>query len=320
MAKGEIIFGRDECIQPRLKVFLTNESKRQMSSVIQNASRGKKDLDKLGLEFPYCHPVSLYEDLIGAAAEGNDVTLDFFAGSGTTAHAIINLNREDGGSRKYILVEMGEHFDSILKPRIMKVVYTSEWDSGTPQLVNGISHMFKYIRLEQYEDTLTNIAIQSQSGTIQETLLTFDDFFVRYLLDFETRNSPVRASPGMFEEPFDNKLLTVSGGEERASPVDLVETFNYLIGLHVERVLGLYDGNRYYRAIRGKRDNDKTILIVWRSTKDLDLERDRDFIQENIMKQLLEGEAVPDTIYVNGVCQISGAFPIEPDFKKLMGA
>jgi hypothetical protein len=53
--------------------------------------------------------------------------MDYFAGSGTTAHAVINLNREDGGRRKYILVEMGEYFDTVLVPRIKKVAYSKDW-------------------------------------------------------------------------------------------------------------------------------------------------------------------------------------------------
>ena len=75
--------------------------------------------------------------------------LDFFAGSGTTAHAVISLNRQDQGHRKYILVEQGEYFDTVLKPRIQKVFYSSDWKDGkamAPQ--TGISHAFKVLKLE----------------------------------------------------------------------------------------------------------------------------------------------------------------------------
>ena len=68
MEKGEIVFGETEATQPRRKVFLTEESKRQLSSVVSNASRGKGDALALGISFPYCHPASLYEQLLGAAA------------------------------------------------------------------------------------------------------------------------------------------------------------------------------------------------------------------------------------------------------------
>ena len=65
------------------KVFLNGEKGRQLSSVISDSSRGKNDIEKLGLEFPYCHPVSLYVELFGAAAaESGDLVLDHFAGSG----------------------------------------------------------------------------------------------------------------------------------------------------------------------------------------------------------------------------------------------
>jgi len=73
-------------------MFLTKDSRRQISSLIQDAHKGKADLDPLGLDFPYCHPVSLYKKLIGAATEAaGELVLDYFAGSGTTAHAVMNL-------------------------------------------------------------------------------------------------------------------------------------------------------------------------------------------------------------------------------------
>jgi hypothetical protein len=60
------------------------------------------------------------------------IILDYFAGSGTTAHAVMNLNRQDGGKRKYILVEMGEHFNTVILPRIKKVAFCSKWKDGKP--------------------------------------------------------------------------------------------------------------------------------------------------------------------------------------------
>ena len=59
--------------------------------------------------------------------------MDYFAGSGTTGHATINLNREDGGQRKFILVEMGKYFDTLLLPRIKKVAFTPQWKDGKPK-------------------------------------------------------------------------------------------------------------------------------------------------------------------------------------------
>jgi hypothetical protein len=63
----------------------------------------------------------------------SDLALDYFAGSGTTGHAVINLNREDEGQRRFVLVEMGDHFDTVLLPRIKKATFTPEWSDGKPQ-------------------------------------------------------------------------------------------------------------------------------------------------------------------------------------------
>lgn len=84
----------------------------------------------------------------------NDLVLDFFAGSGTTAHVVVNLNRQDDGGRKYILVEMADYFETVLLPRIKKVAFCEKWKDGKPAGGEGISHFIKYYQLEQYEDTL----------------------------------------------------------------------------------------------------------------------------------------------------------------------
>ena len=69
---------------------------------------------------PYAVQDSLW--VSGLAGKSDRQVLDFFAGSGTTGHAVINLNRKDGGRRKFILAEMGDYFDTVLLPRIKKVV------------------------------------------------------------------------------------------------------------------------------------------------------------------------------------------------------
>src|SRR5690606_6841600 len=69
------------------------------------------------------------------ATESESCILDYFAGSGTTGHAVINLNREDGGRRKFILVEMADYFDTVLLPRLKKVTFSPEWKDGKPKRV-----------------------------------------------------------------------------------------------------------------------------------------------------------------------------------------
>src|SRR5207249_12162927 len=69
---------------------------------------------------------------VSAFRKPEAMCLDYFAGSGTTGHATISLNREHGGSRKYILVEMGEYFDTVLKQRLLKIVFSEDWKNGAP--------------------------------------------------------------------------------------------------------------------------------------------------------------------------------------------
>jgi adenine-specific DNA-methyltransferase len=85
-------------------------------SVIKHLSAdGKKDIEKLGLanEFSYPKPISLIKDLVQGATlfDRDAIVLDFFAGSGTTAQAVMELNTEDGGNRKWILVQLPEVTD-----------------------------------------------------------------------------------------------------------------------------------------------------------------------------------------------------------------
>jgi len=106
------------------------------------------------------------------------IILDFFAGSGTTAHAVINLNREDGGKRKYILVEMADYFHTVLLPRIKNVVFSDKWKDGKAQPDGkGVSHFVKYFRLEQYEETLRKARYEDD----ENPLFIQDDSYTQYV-------------------------------------------------------------------------------------------------------------------------------------------
>ena len=124
-----------------------------------SANYGAAELKKLfsDKKFDFAKSVRLVEDCLKTSGLNETLlVLDYFAGSGTTAHAVINLNREDDGNRKYLLIEMGEYFQTVLLPRIKKVVYSKDWRDSKPISHNGSSHFLKYYTLEQYEETLKN--------------------------------------------------------------------------------------------------------------------------------------------------------------------
>jgi len=320
MEKNEIIFGENEAVQPRIKVFLTDDIGRQVPSVISDSGRGKNDVVKLGLEFPYCHPVSLYEELLGAAvSEGSDVVLDHFAGSGTTGHAIINLNRNEGGRRKFVLVEMDQCFETILLPRIKKVIFTPEWKDGkpkrmaTPEEINRSPRLIKYIHLESHEDTLSNIEFDDASG---QQALKFDDYLIKYMLKWETKHSETMLNIEKLARPFTYKLHIHVDGQTREKVADIPETFNYLLGLHVQTRRVYDDDGRRYLVYRGLIDH-RQIAVIWRETEGwqkTDLERDKKFVAE---QNLTEGA---DEVFVNGDSFIPNAKALEPLFKARMFA
>jgi len=255
--------------------------------------------------FPF--PKSIFNVMTAVGAGKFDTEksyiLDYFAGSGTTAHAVINLNREDGGSRKYILVEMGDYFDTVLKPRIQKVVYSKDWKEGKPVSREGVSHCFKYLRLESYEDTLNNIAFAERTKAQEEFLLQSpearEEYLLKYFLDFETKASPSLLNFDRFDSPFDYELQVSTGtvGETKPVKVDLVETFNYLLGLRVKTL----DEIGGYRIVTGHLPNGEKTLIIWRNLRGITSSAANEALEKffRALKYNTRDQEY-DIIYVNG--------------------
>lgn len=89
-------------------------------------------------------PTQLLERIIQIVSDDKSIILDSFAGSGTTAHAVLNMNKSDGGNRKFILVEMGDYADTITAERVKRVIngYGEEKNA-----VEGTGGNFSYYEL-----------------------------------------------------------------------------------------------------------------------------------------------------------------------------
>ncbi|MEA1982007.1 MAG: site-specific DNA-methyltransferase, partial [Campylobacterota bacterium] len=314
ISTGEIKFSEDETRIIR-KIYLKNQLGRVPESFLDGKKFGttrdaNSEIKSLfhNVVFGTPKPSILINKLIQIGANNNSVILDYFAGSGTTGHAVINLNREDKGKRKYILVEMGEYFDTVTKPRIQKVIYSDSWKDGKPTTKNGISQIFKYFKLESYEDTLNNLEF-NRTKEQEDTLALYpeakDDYILNYSLDVESQDSLLNIDT--FSTPFDYKLkiATSSVGETKNTAIDLVETFNYLLGLVVE-TLKLDNG---FLTIKGENLKKSKILIIWRDNKSSD-ELDS-FVKD------IDFDAF-DEVYVNGDSHLEKVKLIEQEFKKLM--
>ena len=88
---------------------------------ISMTAKGTIALKNLGLNFAYPKPVELLEFILRLATDKDSLVLDAFAGSGTTAHAVINLNNSDGGNRKFILIEEKDYCKTITAERVKRV-------------------------------------------------------------------------------------------------------------------------------------------------------------------------------------------------------
>ena len=192
------------------------------------AESGLNLLDKqlgFGKEFQTVKPLPLIKKILFHSTNKNDLILDFFAGSGTTAHATIDLNRDDDGKRKYLLIEMGDYFDSLIIPRIKKVCYSSEWKEGKPKNTNGFSQFFKYYSLEQYEDTLRNMKYVDYKQT--ELWASDKKTFEEYIFYADQKFADI------LKVEKDNLQLNFNKLYEN---IDFPETISNVLGLPIKRI------------------------------------------------------------------------------------
>jgi adenine-specific DNA-methyltransferase len=297
LADDRVFFGPDETTVPCRKSFLKETEYESPNTVIYMDNRVSTALmknlfnDKKVFENPKYY--LLIARILKLMGDKSSFYLDMFGGSGTTAHSVIELNKQDSGCRKYIIGEMAEYFSRVTKPRIEKIIYSEDWKDGKPVSRNGISQCFKYIRLEQYEDTLNNLEIKKQQTDWRDDEF-HESYMLSYMLDTETCDSLLNLK--MFVNPFNMSLKTTKDNELVETKVDMVETFNYLIGLNVETEDWFENDN--ICVVQGKthRGGLKT-LVIWRNCEEIDNEKLCRFFERMDFRTR---DTEFDLIYVNG--------------------
>jgi len=293
----------------------------------------------------------------------DDWFIDFFAGSGSSGHAVIAQNREDGGRRRQILVEASHHFDSLLLPRVKKALYATSWKAGQPVASADGNQMVKVVRLESYEDALNNL--DARRSHTQGSFLDSaeaggadglrEEYLLRYMLDVETRGSQSLLNVTAFGDPtaYRLKVKAPGSGESREVKVDLLETFNWLIGLKVRNLAlpqtfmatferdsekrlrlngGLKehtDGPYWFRTVNGIAPDGRRTLVIWRKLTGVP-EQDNLVLDEWFVEQRCSVKDWEfDVIYVNGGNNLESlkfsddlwtVRLIEEDFQRLMFA
>ena len=137
IAEGRILFGTDETKLVELKVY-AKDYRAKLSSLFELDGRiGTNEIkaifpnDRRPFDFP--KPTELLEELLSFTTRGDDIVLDSFAGSGTTGHAVLKLNKADGGKRRFLLVEMKEAIArNITAERVRRVIEAKTEESSDP--------------------------------------------------------------------------------------------------------------------------------------------------------------------------------------------
>lgn len=198
--------------------------------------------------------------LLASGLVPDGIVLDYFAGSGTTGHAVLNLNKSDKekGNRKFILVEMGDYFETTLKERIRRVMFSENWKDGKPDVkkkIDGTVGIVKYQRLEQYEDVLNNLTTLPPNDDTDaklpiQYLYRPEEQEIRLMMDLST--------------PFTNRITY--GKDSTVGYVDVLETYCYLKGLPIQRRLRFDFDGRIYRVVRSR----KRAVVLRNVTEDMD--------------------------------------------------
>ncbi|HYK20299.1 MAG TPA: DNA methyltransferase, partial [Pyrinomonadaceae bacterium] len=310
--------GSVEAILPLLEAYTTRKGEIQIRKAVSERTPktvwddskyiagdyGTKWLTDLGVKISedvYPKSIHTVEDSVFAVTDSSSVVMDYFGGTGTTGHAVLNLNRQ-GGRRKFVVVEMSHYFDTILLPRIKKVTFSPEWKNGKPKRVASRTefergpNIIKVIRLESYEDSLNNL--QTERSSTQQLLLDSpethgpgglkEEYLLKYALHVETQGSLLDTRAFADPNAYRLKVKQPGSDESKELCVDLIETFNWLIGLtpsHISapqrfaaeferdaegrlRIRGELkrsdDGRFWFRTVAGTAPDGSKNLVLWR--------------------------------------------------------
>ena len=272
-------------------------------------------------------PVELLRGVIQVAGKTVDLAMDFFAGSGPLAEASIVLSRDDGERRKFILIEMANYFDTVILPRVQKVIYAPQWKDGSPvrpatqEEAERTPRLVKVLRLEGYEDALHNLTTEEtvqrekSAAKAHKEKLGADTYRLRYLARLPSDASASMLNLEKLEHPFNYTIEVLTEDGPKTETVDLIETFNYLYPVEVQRIETWINekDNREYRIIKGKNKDSRKVLILWRDMEKLDPKMERGFLEAK-----LKSEGPFDEMLINGDTATPGFVSLDPIFKRLV--
>lgn len=172
VSDGMIYFGKDHTIIPKVIKYLDEKMFQNPLSVIYESSDGAKDLPP-SIDFTTPKPVKLLKHLISLYPNKSARVMDFFAGSGTTGHAVVELNKEDDGARSWILIEeMGSTFNKVLIPRVNAIDKSKDFSTyevetvpvGGKELLNKFNqHSYDFLSSYHLLDESESLLVEGMN-------------------------------------------------------------------------------------------------------------------------------------------------------------
>lgn len=168
---------------PALKIFENEKKDFFFETILEGVgslNSAKKEIAELynckedEIPFDTPKPVLLLQEIFRAVTNKDDIILDYHAGSGTTAHAVLELNKEDGGNRKFIMIEQMDYINTVTCPRVQKVMEKENIDDS-----------FIYFELAKWNETAKEKILDCES--LEELEAFFDEMYERYFLNYNLK-------------------------------------------------------------------------------------------------------------------------------------
>jgi len=306
-ADNRIAWGTNEIKVPRLKRMLHEVETNVARSVFRDFSDGEKQVSamfgKSGIFLAPKHTRFLERFILQTTVD-NDWVVDCFGGSGSTANAVMETNLLGNARRRFLTVETNAYFESLIIPRLKKAAAAHTWKAGMTKKVDGSGLFMRVQRLEQYDETLENLALIEG----EHPDLFSHELALAYELDAEARQ--VLLNRSKFTSPSGYTLKRIEGPDAVSREADLVESLVYLLGLHVERMY--QDGNSV--VITGVTNvRREKVAVLWRDT----VRHDKEWLREKMDQHPADSYFTNDLAGVsfNGVEKFK---PIEQIFSERM--
>ncbi|PPG81466.1 site-specific DNA-methyltransferase [Rathayibacter sp. AY1H2] len=181
----QILFGRDETTQPTRKYLLKDNMYENVASVLYHAGSDDALLAEMGIPFDTPKPVDVAQRLIQSVTRGTDIVFDFFAGSGTAAHAVMSLNARDEGARRWIVVQLPEPtppgsearakgFDSVAAIAHKRIDLAGD-RVGADLVGQSVDAGFRVYKLAETNFSKWRLSSDVEEGALQQHLLSLRD-------------------------------------------------------------------------------------------------------------------------------------------------